>query len=158
CTYCFFPVPSLPGAHSLRLSSTFDRIGAEIQDADPDAIVSTAAAWNGSEYLPLAVNYHWVDAIRVASDGTILGKTRLNARPSDGNQVGTPSVLASGEDFIVTWRELGATGAITSNPAFVSTVRADGTSTAPQPFAEGSLATGDPILVRDPRGTTRVIR
>src|SRR5204862_8288369 len=111
-SFCFFPVPALPGAHALRLSPSLDRIGAEIEIAPADAVTSTPVAWNGSEYLALAVNYDRLDGVRVARDGKILGRTRVNPDAKNPARAGTPSVAAAGEDFIIAWREISGTSVV----------------------------------------------
>jgi hypothetical protein len=158
CFFCFFPVPSGSGARALRLSQSFEAKGPEIKAYPADAVLSTPLAWNGSEYLALAVDYYWVDAVRLARDGTVLGRSRLNASDTAKTRLGTPSVIATGSDFVVTWREVGSPGTVASGDAWVTTVHADGTSTPPVAFDQGGLSTGDPLLVLDQSGKARIIR
>ena len=74
----FFPIPGGSGGRALRLSQSLDRIGSEIETDFVDTVTSTAIASNGNEYLALAVNDKALDSVRIASDGTILGRRRIN--------------------------------------------------------------------------------
>jgi len=93
--------------------------------------------------------------VRIARDGTILGRRRLN--PDESARLGTPSVAAVGNDFFVTWREVGASGTVAAGAGFVCVVNADGTLLPPVPFLEGSVSTADPIIVAG-GGGAHVIR
>jgi hypothetical protein len=145
----FFPIPGGSGGRAVRLSASLDPVGSEIETEFVDAVTSTAIAWNGSEYLALAVDDQVLDAIRIAPDGKVLGRSRIN--PSEKAKVGTPSVIAVGDDFYVAWREVGATS-LAAGAGFVCVVYPDGTTSALTPFPEGSNASADPIVVGNAGG------
>ena len=156
---CFFPVPPGSGAHAIRLSPSLDRVGLEIAAYPADTVSATSMAFNSDESILLVVNDTRLDAVRIARNGTVLGKTRINENtPNKTAKLGTPAIIPFQSDFIVTWREVGLPGKVASGNAWFSAVHADGTFTAPVAFDPGNLSTGDPLLVLDQSGSARVIR
>jgi hypothetical protein len=152
---CPFPAIIGSGARALRLSSSLDAMGTEIKTYPASAVTSTPLAWNGTIYLGVSVDYFLVDAVRIAPDGTLLGRTRLNPN-AELKRIGTPSVVARGSDFLVTWREVGLLGP-TPGKSFMATVRGDGTYTAPQVVDLDALSTTDPIVVAKGGGEALII-
>ena len=140
----FFFIPGGSGGRAVRLSQSLDPVGAEIETDFVDVVSSTAIAWNGSEYLALAVDDQALDAVRLSPNGTILGRRRIN--PDEKAKLGTPSVIAIGDDFYVAWREVGATS-IASGAGFFCIVYPDGSTSALTPFPETRTSSADPILV-----------
>ena len=107
----------------------------------------------------LVVNDTWLDAVRIAPNGTVLGKTRINAEtPNKGVALGRPSIILFQSDFLVTWREVAQAGKVAPGMAWFCALHADGTYTPPVAFDPGSLATSDPVLMLDNGGSARVIR
>src|SRR5204862_5961352 len=102
---CFFPVPPGSGAHAIRLSPSLDRVGLEIAAYPADTVSAAPVAFNSDESRLLVVNDTWLDAVRSARNGAVLGKMRINENtPNKSAKLGTPSIIPVRRGFMVTWR------------------------------------------------------
>ncbi len=98
CVSCF----QKEAGHVLLLTPTFEP-GSEVPISEPGFgyPLSTAVAWNGSEFLAVATNGA-LTITRISPDGKSLGSVPVNL-PEAGS-LGRPSIVVDGTDFVVAAR------------------------------------------------------
>ncbi|MDP9361982.1 MAG: fibronectin type III domain-containing protein, partial [Acidobacteriota bacterium] len=131
------------GAHAMLLMPAFEA-GTEFPISPNDAVLSTAVAWNGSEFLAIATDYYRLLGTRILPDGTSLGTANLY-KSAALERLGQPSITPAGTDFIVAWRSDGSDSRLPEN-SYLMVVHPDGTASDPTVIDTG-VTTSDVILL-----------
>jgi hypothetical protein len=139
-----FPCFADQSGRALLLASDLTAAGREIVLYD-DAVIGTAVAWNGSEYLAVVRDYASVLGRRLSRDGVELDASPIPIYVSStaSPRISNISMISSGGRFILGWRNETDVGQMT-----LAAVEQDGRTSILLNFDNGIESSSDPQVIQ----------
>src|SRR6266849_3670260 len=140
---CPFPCIAGQSGSAMLLQSDLTRAGKNEIVLYDDAVIGTAVAWNGLEYLAVVRNYGEVLGRRISREGVNLDSTAIPiAAPTPLSRISKLSLIATGPRFFIAWRN--ETGPVEMTLAAIEN---DGTVSSFAKFNTGIDSSSDPKLI-----------